>query len=297
MLCPDCRRQVTRGAAFCGSCGSPLGHTGPPLELVLSGGIRIPLVEELMIGRGPAATLRLEDPSVSRLHARISAAGSGSGARIEDAGSSHGTYVDGTRVTGPLLLRDGARIRIGDQELTVERRRDTAEAGKTIVVRPGASLVASAVTPTGVVGQATQFGMRPRVRSGYALKQLDASEGSRRWVLRDLESNSFLRLSDNDAQLFRLLDGSRSLVELVGEAERRFGPTGAARLARLLADLGERGLMSGVAASNRADGGAGELLAPAGHAAREALPRARATGSTRSTAAAAGCCSRGRRCG
>ena len=179
-------------------------------------------------------------------------------------------------MTGPLLLRDGARIRIGDQELTVERRRDTAEAGKTIVVRPGASLVASAVTPTGVVGQATQFGMRPRVRSGYALKQLDASEGSRRWVLRDLESNSFLRLSDNDAQLFRLLDGSRSLVELVGEAERRFGPTGAARLARLLADLGERGLMSGVAASNRADGGAGELLAQAGHAAREALPRARA---------------------
>ena len=251
MLCPDCRRQVTRGAAFCGSCGSPLGHTGPPLELVLAGGIRIPLVEELMIGRGPAATLRLEDPSVSRVHARISAAGSGSGARIEDAGSSHGTFVDGTRVTGPLLLRDGARIRLGDQELTVERRRDTAEAGKTIVVRPGASLVASAVTPAGVVGQATQFGMRPRVRSGYALKQLDASEGSRRWVLRDLESNSFLRLSDNDAQLFRLLDGSRSLVELVGEAERRFGPTGAARLARLLADLGERGLMSGVAASNR----------------------------------------------
>ena len=251
VLCPDCRRQVTRGAAFCGSCGSPLGHTGPPLELVLAGGIRIPLVEELMIGRGPAATLRLEDPSVSRVHARISAAGSGSGARIEDAGSSHGTFVDGTRVTGPLLLRDGARIRLGDQELTVERRRDTAEAGKTIVVRPGASLVASAVTPAGVVGQATQFGMRPRVRSGYALKQLDASEGSRRWVLRDLESNSFLRLSDNDAQLFRLLDGSRSLVELVGEAERRFGPTGAARLARLLADLGERGLMSGVAASNR----------------------------------------------
>ena len=51
-------RSVTRGA---------------PLELVLAGGARIPLVEDLTIGRGPSATLRLDDPSVSRVHARISA--------------------------------------------------------------------------------------------------------------------------------------------------------------------------------------------------------------------------------
>ena len=46
VLCPDCRRQVTRGAAFCGSCGAPLGDAGAPLELVLAGGTRIPLVED-----------------------------------------------------------------------------------------------------------------------------------------------------------------------------------------------------------------------------------------------------------
>ena len=244
MLCPDCRRQVTRGAAFCGSCGAPLRGADAPLELVLAGGARVPLVEDVTIGRGPAATLRLEDPSVSRLHARISAGG---GARIEDAGSSHGTFVDGARLTAPLALRDGARIRIGDQEIGVERRRETAEAGRTIVVRPGASLVVGAVGTPGVSAQATQFGMRPRVRSGYALKRLDADEGARRWVLRDLSRDGYLRLSDNDAQLFELIDGSRSLVDLVGEAERRFGATGPARLARLLADLGERGFLAGVA--------------------------------------------------
>jgi putative peptide zinc metalloprotease protein len=243
VLCRECHRQVVRGAAFCGSCGAPLGNAAAPLELVLAGGARVPLVEDVTIGRGPSATLRLQDPSVSRLHARISAGE----ALIEDAGSSHGTFVDGTRLTGPHSLRDGARIQIGDQQITVERRRELAEAGRTIVVRPGASLVVGAVGPPDVSAQATQFGMRPRVRSGYALKRMDAEEGARRWVLRDLSRDGYLRLSDKDAQLFELIDGSRSLVDLIGESEQRFGATGAARLARLLADLGERGFLVGVA--------------------------------------------------
>ncbi len=244
MLCPDCRRQVTRGAPFCGSCGAPLARGEAPLELVLAGGERLPLVEDVVIGRSPGSTIQLDDPSVSRTHARISV---GDG-RIEDAGSSHGTFVDGAMLAGPLALRDGMLIRIGDQELKVERRRDSAEAGRTIVVRPGDSLVVGALgASAGVAGQATQFGMKPRMRSGYALKRLDADEGARRWVLRDLSRDSYLRLSDNDAQLLELLDGTRSLVDLIGEAEQRFGATGPARLARLLADLGERGYLAGVA--------------------------------------------------
>lgn len=247
MLCPECRRQVSRGAPFCGSCGAPLGRADAPLELVLAGGERVPLVDEILIGRAAGSTLRLDDPSVSRRHARIVPAGNGGGVRIEDAGSSHGTFVDGARISGPLALRDGARIRLGDQELVVERRRRESEAGRTVVVRPGASLVVGALGGTDLSVQATRFGMRPRVRSGYALKRLDAAEGTRRWVLRDLSREGYLRLSDNDAQLFELLDGTRSLADLIGEAERRFGATGSARLARLLADLGERGLLAGVA--------------------------------------------------
>src|SRR4051794_15440458 len=203
------------------------------------------LVEEVVIGRSPGSTLRLEDPSVSRTHARISAGGNGGGAWIEDAGSSHGTFVDGARISGRVPLRDGARIGIGDQQLLIERRRDTAEAGRTIVVQAGASLVVDALGAD-VSVQATQFGSRPRLRSGYALKRLDAEEGTRRWVLRDLTREGYLRLSDNDAQLLQRLDGRHSLPDLIGEAEERFGPTGPARLARLLADLGERGLLAGV---------------------------------------------------
>jgi putative peptide zinc metalloprotease protein len=255
LLCPSCRRQIERGASYCGSCGSPLEGAVAPLELVLADATRLPVVTEITLGRAPGSTVVLADPTVSRLHARIRAApGNGNGDRpvIEDAGSSHGTWLDGVRVTGPMPLHDGAKIRLGAQELSVERRRDGAEAGRTIVVQPGASLVVPVTGASGVSAAATQFGMKPRLRSGYALKRLEATEGSRRWVLKDLRSDRFLRLSDNDAQLFELLDGRHSLVDLIGEAERRFGSRGSARLARLLGDLGDRGFLAGVAGTETA---------------------------------------------
>jgi putative peptide zinc metalloprotease protein len=235
VLCHNCRRQLERGASYCGSCGAPLNGAPAPLELVLAGGERVPMVSELIIGRAPGSSVLLDDPSVSRTHARITA-----DAVLEDVGSSHGTWLDGVRVTGPLPLRDGAKIRLGDAELRVERRREAAEAGRTMFVPAGGT----ALLPS--VG-GTQFGMRPRVRSGYALKRLDASEGRQRWVLKDMREGTFLRLSDNDAWVFELLDGSRSLVDLVALCEQRFGATGPARLVRLLTDLGERGFLAGVA--------------------------------------------------
>ena len=57
--------------------------------------------------------------------------------------------------------------------------------------------------------------------------------------------------------MFELLDGSYSLVELIGLAEQRFGATGPARLARLLTDLGERGFLAGVAGGQPLARGAG----------------------------------------
>jgi FHA domain len=248
MLCSSCRRQLDRGAGYCGSCGAPLAGQSAPLELVLADRTRVAVVAEMTIGRAPSSTVRIDDPTVSRVHARIAGNGNGT-ATIEDAGSSHGTWVNGARISEPIPLRDGLRVRLGDQELVVERRREDSEAGRTIVVRAGASLVVPAAGPADVAANATQFGMHPRVRSGYALKRLEAEEGNRRWVLRDLDAGTFLRLSDNDARLFEAIDGSRSLVDLIGLAEQRHGTLGPARLARLLADLGERGFLAGVETS------------------------------------------------
>jgi hypothetical protein len=51
-----------------------------------------------------------------------------------------------------------------------------------------------------------------------------------------------------------MLDGRNSLVDLIGRAEQRFGPRGAARLARLLGDLGDRGFLAGVAGTQASAG-------------------------------------------
>jgi putative peptide zinc metalloprotease protein len=211
-------------------------------ELVLADRTRIPVVRATTIGRAPGNTVRLPDPTVSRRHAQISLNGSKSGEPIlQDMGSSYGTFLDGRRVDGPEALRDGASIRVGNQELTFERRRREEEAGRTIVVPPGASLA----LPQLATSEEAAGGARPRLRSGYALKRLAATEGRRRWVLSALTGGSLVRLSDEDARLLQLLDGRRALPELVREAEQGSGAAGAVRLAQLIADLESRGLLAG----------------------------------------------------
>jgi putative peptide zinc metalloprotease protein len=216
-----------------------------PLELVLPDRTRLPLVSDVTIGRATGSTVRLDDPSVSRAHARIRAADGGA-AVLEDAGSSYGTWLDGERLRAPAPLHDGAHIRLGDQTLVVERQRGESDAGHTIVVGVDESIAMPARDGSGTETTAgLRFGGHPRARSGYALKRLEAGEGPERWVLKNLRSEEFVRMSDADAAIFQLLDGSRSLPELVRESERAAGPDGPARLARLLAELADRGLLAG----------------------------------------------------
>jgi len=226
------------------------------LDVVLPDGVRVPLTGTISIGRSADNAIQLDDRSVSRHHARVAAATGG--AFVEDAGSTHGTFLDGRPVGGRTRLRDGAHVHVGNVEFRVERRRDESEAGRTIVVRPGATLLVSAVGASEVDKTATTFGFRPKVRSGWALKRLDEGEGTRRWVLKDLRGDgAFVRMGDEEAAVFRQLDGQHALPELITDAEERFGPGGATRLARLLADLGERGLLEGVEGGATTDGAGG----------------------------------------
>lgn len=244
MLCHSCHRQVQRGDPWCGVCGTPLDGASAPLELVLGDGTHVALDRTLEIGRAAENSLRLQDPSVSRSHARILV--SASGPRLEDAGSSHGTFLDGRQVSEPVALVDGATIRLGDVELAVRRRASDVQPNRTIVVAAGTSVLVPAVGQP-AMRSGTTVGLHPKVRRGWALKRLDVPEGRHRWVLRDLRGGRFLRFDDEDATLFQLIDGEHSLVDLIGEAEQRWGAAGASRLARLLADLGERGMLEGVA--------------------------------------------------
>ncbi len=91
-------------------------------ELVVEvNGVRHPLTPPgLTIGRGTEADLRINDPSVSRLHARISVVGNGTGQQlsIEDLGSTNGITVDGQR-TRHAAVALGSRIEIGSTRLAI----------------------------------------------------------------------------------------------------------------------------------------------------------------------------------
>ncbi|HEX4733054.1 MAG TPA: FHA domain-containing protein [Thermoleophilaceae bacterium] len=203
-------------------------------DLILPDGRRVPVGAGMTVGRAAAAVV-LTDPSVSRSHARIAVAADG--LWVEDLGSASGTWVDGIRIERATPLDDGAIVQLGNTSLVVERHRDESEAGRTAFSPVGASAALPAATPG------------PRLRSGYALKRLDASEGSRRWVLKNLRGGGFMRLSDADAALVALLDGQRSVAELALAAEQTAGPDGAVRLATLLADLSEKEMIVGAAAA------------------------------------------------
>ncbi len=237
MLCRSCRRQLSRNDEVCGVCGAPVpGRQPPALELVLSDGRRFPVAGAVTIGRGPDNTIQLAEQTVSRHHARVLADGGVPG--IEDAGSTYGTFVDGRKVDGRTPLRDGASIRVGDAELRVEARRAETASGRTVVF---------GAVPAALAGQDLESGplLRPRLRKGSALKRLEAEEGDLRFILRDPEGR-FVRMTAADADLLGLIDGETSLPDLIVAAGAHFGADGPGRLASLLADLGERGMLEGV---------------------------------------------------
>jgi len=70
---------------------------------------------DTVIGRSATCQVTIEDPLVSREHARIRIAGER--ATIEDLGSRNGVQVGGTTLQSVHLLRDGERVRIGTQEM------------------------------------------------------------------------------------------------------------------------------------------------------------------------------------
>jgi hypothetical protein len=70
-----------------------------------------------VIGRSADCQLSLDDPLVSRRHALLLVGDDE--VSVEDAGSRNGVMLNGARIAGRASLRDGDKITIGAQEMTL----------------------------------------------------------------------------------------------------------------------------------------------------------------------------------
>jgi pSer/pThr/pTyr-binding forkhead associated (FHA) protein len=70
------------------------------------------LGEELTVGRAAGCQITLDDTFVSQLHARVFRREGQF--LVEDLGSTNGTYLNRQKVTGPMVLRPGDELQIGN---------------------------------------------------------------------------------------------------------------------------------------------------------------------------------------
>ncbi len=75
--------------------------------------------ETVTVGRLPDCDVVVDDPSVSKRHARL--AWSEAGWTIEDLGSSNGTWLNREAIRGVKPLRDADEVRFGDARFLVLR--------------------------------------------------------------------------------------------------------------------------------------------------------------------------------
>lgn len=86
-----------------------------PVELF---GSVFPLDTEASIGRAAGCQITLDDTYSSQIHARVFAR---DGAwQVEDLGSTNGTWLNRQKVSGPMVIKPGDRLQIGNTVLELQ---------------------------------------------------------------------------------------------------------------------------------------------------------------------------------
>lgn len=121
---------------------------------VISGsraGDSVGVTGEMIIGR-ENADLTIDDPEVSRRHVAVRL--QDGQIEVEDLGSANGTFVDGSRIEGPVTVGGGAKIRIGRTEFEVRgvrpartARHDQTQAASGPIADPQGTRVRPALDP------------------------------------------------------------------------------------------------------------------------------------------------------
>lgn len=100
-------------------------------------GVVFPLEgEQLTIGRDSSNGVAINDAEVSRKHSRLMF--QGGKYVIDDLGSTNGTFVNGQRLAGPVVLKAGDVVSLGEQ-IVLMYDAISADAGATVMSRKPAS--------------------------------------------------------------------------------------------------------------------------------------------------------------
>lgn len=163
-------------------------------------------VGTFLIGRAQHCQLTIDDPLVSREHARIRV--TPNGVSIEDMNSRNGVFVNGKPVHEEVVLADGDRIRIGPQELVF---------GASVLPDPGTERTTGAMVYCGACGVPYALELARCPACGSRERHDDLPSGvpvSSDWGLElgaEALSKAVTRGSFADAE--RLLESVRSEIE------------------------------------------------------------------------------------
>jgi len=130
----------------------------------------------LTLGREAGNDLVVEDPQISRRHSRLTR--QGNSYLLEDLGSTNGTFVNGSRVTTPVLLANGDLIGLADTVVLAVQIPVVIDSGETFVghatdadttsVKQGPPITQPAFTPPPVIPAAAKPVVKPQLQPAPA---------------------------------------------------------------------------------------------------------------------------------
>jgi sigma-B regulation protein RsbU (phosphoserine phosphatase) len=147
---------------------------------------------KLTIGRSSRNDICIGDPFASRLHAELRR--EGDHVLLVDNGSANGTYLNGQRVTGTVILEVGDLIRIGETEIEYQFGEQDMLSGATVYLSGPAAASLPADTITSPIGTRSTNDLISSIQSGAIAKDLRVRSGAPATVKAEAPSRDLLSI-------------------------------------------------------------------------------------------------------